>query len=50
MNLLLTYSQFIINNFYPVTYRRVQKVSDDITVHGSVTRYGPREPIANAKV
>ena len=44
-----TNNKFITNNFYAVIYRRVQKESDGITVYGSVTRYGPREPIASAK-
>ena len=33
----------LLNNFYPVvSYRRVQKKSDETVVYGLVTRYGPQ--------
>ena len=32
-----------LNNFYPVmSYRRVQKESDELLCNGLVTRYGPQ--------
>ena len=32
-----------LNNLYPVvSYRRVQKESDELFVYGSVARYGPQ--------
>ncbi|CAD1480804.1 unnamed protein product, partial [Heterotrigona itama] len=33
----------LVNNFYPmISYRRVEKESDEFIVYGLVTRYGPR--------
>ena len=36
-----TNNKFILNNFYPVIYRRVQKESDKLLYTVCVTRYGP---------
>ena len=32
----------LLDHFYPVIYRRVEKESDELFYNGSVTRYGPQ--------
>ena len=39
----------LLNNFYPVIYRRVQKENDELLYNtGLVTRYGPQLSVVSA--
>ena len=43
INLSININLLLLSNFYPViSYRRVQKISDELLFYDLVTRYGPQ--------